>query len=77
MVRNPEAALFMILNSSALWRAGRPAFLYTCVSRKVFPLHESVVGCGCAECNSVASIIGAHTDETGTPGDLPFEMEDV
>jgi hypothetical protein len=44
---------------------------------KVFSLHKSVVSCGCAERNSIAFIVSAHTDEIGAPGDSPFEMEDV
>jgi hypothetical protein len=45
--------------------------------RKVFSLHKSVVSCGCAERNSVASIVSAHTDEIGAPGNSTFEMVDV
>jgi hypothetical protein len=52
---------------SRMWRA----------TRKVFSLHKSVVSCGCAERNSVASIVSAHTDEIGAPGNSTFEMVDV
>jgi len=44
---------------------------------KVFSLHISVIGCRRAERNPVAFIVGAHTDETGAPGDPSFEMENV
>src|SRR5512137_2438745 len=44
---------------------------------KVFSLHIPVIGCRCAECNPVAFIVGAHTDETSAPCDPPFEMENV
>lgn len=43
-------------------------------SREVFSLHKSVVGGGCAKCNSVAFIVSAHAGEIGAPGDSPFEM---
>ena len=45
--------------------------------REVFPLHESVVGCGRTERNPVASIVRAHSNEIGAPGDSPLEMVDV
>jgi hypothetical protein len=47
------------------------------VSREVFSLHKSLVGCGCAKCNSVAFIVIAHAGEIGTPGDSPFELPNV
>lgn len=45
--------------------------------RPIFSLHESVVGCGCAEGNPVAFIVSAHTNEIGAPGHPSFEMVDV
>ena len=44
---------------------------------EVHALHHSPIGAGRTECNTVALIIGAHSDEIGAPSDLASEMVDV
>jgi len=43
----------------------------------VFSLHKPVIGCGCAEGDPIASVVGAYTREIGAPGNTAFEMVDV
>ncbi len=45
--------------------------------RKVFSLHDSVIGAGCAKRNPIAFVVRPHPSEVGTADDSPFEMEDV
>lgn len=44
---------------------------------EVLALHHTPIGAGRTECNTVALIVSAHSDEIGAPSDLAFEMVDV